>query len=469
MLLRRIMRHEVRLLAVDRTLLAVGLLLAVVVGYGVFNGVTWAAFQRATLNTAAREESARFNDLRSRLTTPGDGPGLPADQVGISLGARYAAMPPGPLASLVIGQSDLYPYYALVTTANRQSALAHDEIENPTHLMSGRFDLGFVVVVLYPLVILALGYNLLSGEKEQGTLVIVLSQPVGRRTLVLGKVLARGLAVVGLAVAISIGGYLLAGGPTTGDGLTRLGLWLAVVAAYGAFWFALAVAINALGRSSATNALALAGTWFLLVAVVPALASLFVRVAYPVPSRIELIQTVREASDRAKADGPKLNAKFLEAHPELARGQAEASEFAIQSLAVQDASEAGVAAVLSRFETQLGHQQRLVDRLRFLSPAIATLEALQDVAGTGSARYTHFAAQVDQFHEGWRAYFRPKILAGELIRRDDLARIPAFSFREEPLGTVASRASVGLAGLILPTLVVGSIGLAAMRRYPVVG
>lgn len=43
MLLRRIMRHEVRLLAVDRTLLAVGILLAVVVGYGVLNGVTWAA------------------------------------------------------------------------------------------------------------------------------------------------------------------------------------------------------------------------------------------------------------------------------------------------------------------------------------------------------------------------------------------------------------------------------------------
>ncbi|WP_406693958.1 DUF3526 domain-containing protein [Singulisphaera sp. Ch08] len=463
------MRHEVRLLAVDRTLLAVAILLAVVVGYGVFNGVTWAAFQRATLEAADREESARFNDLETRLGSPGAGPGVPADHVGLSLGARYAAMPPGPLASLVIGQSDLYPYYALVTTANRQSALAHDEIENPTHLMSGRFDLGFVVVVLYPLVILALGYNLLSGEKEQGTLVIVLSQPVGRGTLVLGKVLARGLAVVGLAVAISLGGYLLAGGPTTGDGLIRLALWLAVVVAYGAFWFALAVAINALGRSSATNALALAGTWFLLVAVVPAMASLLVRVTYPVPSRIELIQAVREASDQAKADGPKLNARFLEAHPELARGQAEASEFAIQSLAVQEASEAGAAAVLNRFETQLGHQQRLVDRLRFLSPAIATLEALQDVAGTGSARYTHFAAQVDQFHGGWRDYFRPKILAGDLIRRDDLARIPTFSFREEPLGAVAARASIGLAGLLLPTLVVGSLGLTAMRRYPVVG
>lgn len=469
MLLRRIMRHEARLLAADRTLLVVALILAAVVGYGVYNGASWAAFQRATLHAAQAEEAARYQELRTRLGSPGDNRPLPPDQVGLSLAARYAAMPPGPLASLVIGQSDLYPYYTLVTTANRQSLLANDELENPTHLLSGRFDLGFVIVALYPLVILALSYNLLSGEREQGTLVLVLSQPVGRRTLVLGKVLTRGLAVIGLAVAISVGGFLLAGGPTSSEGLARLGLWLAVVSAYGAFWFALAVAINALGRGSATNALALAGVWFLLVAIVPAAAALLVRVAYPVPSRVELIQAVREASDQAKADGPKLSARFLEAHPELARGQAEAKEFAVQSLAVQDAAEAGVADVLRRFETQLNHQQAVVDQLRFVSPAIATLETLQDVAGTGSARYTHFATQVDDFQERWRAEFRPRILRGEPIRSGDLERLPAFSFREEPFQAVASRALTGLTGLVLPALVVGTFGLAALRRYPVVG
>lgn len=469
MLLRRIMRHEARLLAADRTLLVVALILAAVVGYGVYNGASWAGFQRATLDAAQREEAARYDDLRSRLGSPGDARTLPADQVGLTLGARYAAMPPGPLAALVIGQSDLYPYYALVTTANRQSVLAHDELENPTHLLSGRFDLGFVVVALYPLVILALCYNLLSGEREQGTLVLVLSQPVGRRTLVLGKVLARGLAVVGLAVAIAVGGYLLAGGPTSADGLTRLALWLAVVVAYGAFWFALAVAVNALGRGSATNALALAGTWFLLVAIVPAAAALVVRVAYPVPSRVELIQAVREASDQAKADGPKLSARFLEAHPELTRGQEEAKEFAVQSLAVQEAAEAGVADVLRRFETQLDHQQSVVDQLRFLSPAIAALETLQDVAGTGSVRYTHFARQVESFQERWRDAFRPRILRGEPIRSDDLAKLPGFTFQEEPLAAVAARAAIGLTGLVIPTLIVGALGLAGLRRYPVVG
>lgn len=456
-------------MSADRTLAAVFAVLAVVVGYGVYNGASWASFQRGVLAEVAGAEAKRLETLKVQVGSAGEDRGVPADQVGSALGAREAGMPPGPLSALVIGQSDLYPYHALVTTASRQSNQGDDEIENPTHLLSGRFDLGFVIVSLFPLVILALSYNLLSAEKEQGTLVLILSQPVRLRSLVLAKVLARGIVVLGLSIAISLIGYAVTGGRASGDGLARLGLWIAVVSTYGGFWFALAVAINSLGRGSATNALALAGTWLLVVAVIPALANVVVRTLYPVPSRVELVQSIRSASDQAQAAGPKLNAKFLEAHPELARGRDEANEFAVQSLAVQEATEAGVSEVLGRFETQLVRQQALVDRFRFVSPAIATLEALQDVAGTGSARYRHYVEQVETFHERWRDFFRPRILRSEPIRAEDLGLIPAFTFREEPFQAVASRVVVGLVGLAVPTVLVGLLGRLAMRRYPVVG
>lgn len=465
----RIIGHEARQMAVDRTLAAIFAVLAAVVGYGIGNGASWASFQRNVLAEVRRADGARLEALRTRLGSSGEDRSLPADQVGSALGVREAGMSPGPLSALVIGQSDLYPYHTPVSTASRQSNQGDDEIENPTHLLSGRFDLGFVIVSLYPLVILALGYNLLSGEKEQGTLVLILSQPVRLRTLVLAKLLARGIVVLGLSIAISLMGFALVAGQPSGDNVARLGLWIAVVSAYGVFWFALAVAVNALGRGSATNALALAGTWLLLVSVIPALANVVVRTSFPVPSRIELIQSIRSASDRAQAEGPRLNAKFLEAHPELARGRDEANEFAVQSLAVQEATEAGVAEVLGRFESQLVRQQALVDRFRFLSPAIATLEALQDVAGTGSARYRSYVEQVEAFHGRWLEFFRPRILRGEPIRTSDLGQLPTFSFVEEPLGAVASRVAVGLIGLIVPTLVVALLGRIAMRRFPVVG
>jgi ABC-2 type transport system permease protein len=111
----------------------------------------------------------------------------------------------------------------------------------------------------------------------------------------------------------------------------------------------------------------------------------------------------------------------------------------------------------------------MVDRLRFLSPAIVASEALQDVAGTGAARSRHFEAQVEAFHQTYRAFFRPRILRSEPIGPGDLDAIPSFSFREEPLARVAGRVALGLAGLVVPALVVGAAGRAALARYPIVG
>lgn len=95
-------------------------------------------------------------------------------------------LPPGLLAPLAIGQSDLLPYYFKVSTDSRETIMASNEIENPNRLLAGRFDLALVLIFLYPLLILALTYNMLSVEQEQGTLALVLSQPVSLATLVTG-------------------------------------------------------------------------------------------------------------------------------------------------------------------------------------------------------------------------------------------------------------------------------------------
>ena len=60
--------------------------------------------------------------------------------------------------------------------------------------------------------ILALSYNLISQEKEQGTLAILMSQPIALKTLVLGKVGLRAAVVVLLAVGFSLAGFLASGG-----------------------------------------------------------------------------------------------------------------------------------------------------------------------------------------------------------------------------------------------------------------
>jgi len=471
----RIMRHEWRLLGADRTLWVVVPLLAAIIGYGVYNGALWVRFQERTLRAAGEEEAGRHArakaeiaeiERRGKQVQPFLDPRSAAVASGRA-GVRYAAMPPAPLAALAVGQSDLYPYYFKVTRQSRQTFVSNDEIENPANLLSGRFDLAFVIIYLYPLLILALAYNLLSAEREQGTLAMMLSQPVALRTVALGKAGARALVVLLVAVGFSLAGFLLVGADLArGDVWWRLLLWVAVVALYGAFWFALAVAVNAWGKSSASNALMLAGLWLLFVLLVPSLLNVAVTAAYPVPSRVEMIQATRRASAEATARGSQVMARYFEDHPELAGdGAPDFNDFYTRSLALQEETERLVGPVTDYFDRQVLGQQVLVDRFRFLSPAVVTQAALNDLAGTSAERYRHFLSQVGAYHQSWKAYFAPRIVSKASLRPEDYDRAPAFAFREEPAAAVAARASVGGAGLLVATLLVAAAAVAALRRY----
>jgi ABC-2 type transport system permease protein len=475
-MLGRILRHEWRALSADATLWAVIAIFAAAIGYGVWNGTRWVSFQKSALVAATAEEDERYERLRTQvasLSAPGAkispfaDPRSPAN-VGGRLGPRYAMLPPGPLAPLAIGQSDLLPYYFKVSTEARENIIAATEIENPNRLLSGRFDLAFVIIFLYPLLILALSYNMLSSEQEQGTLSLTLSQPVSLRTIVSGKVALRALVLLVLLVGFSAVALLVTGADlsTPGAGL-RLALWLAIVGAYGAFWFALSIAIAALGRNSTTNATILASVWLVLVVMTPSLFNLAAATLYPVPSRVEMVQAMRAAQDEANKNGSKVLARFYEDHPELATGDATQAmnDFNVVRVAVNDDVERRVRPVISRYEEQVASQQRVLDSLRFLSPAILMQGALNDIAGTGSARHADFLAQVDAYHRQWREYFVPKIFAKAQIANFDA--IPRFDYREESSNVVAARVMAALMGLLLPAAAMAVVGLRRLRRFPV--
>jgi ABC-2 type transport system permease protein len=92
----------------------------------------------------------------------------------------------------------------MVTYQSKIHFIHNNDIENPSHLLSGHFDLAFVIVYLFPLLIFALSYNLLSAEREIGTLRLLMSQPLALRTLVPGKVLVRAGALLALAVVAPV-------------------------------------------------------------------------------------------------------------------------------------------------------------------------------------------------------------------------------------------------------------------------
>jgi ABC-2 type transport system permease protein len=472
----RIVRHEWRLLAREGSLWLTVAIFALAIGYGMFNGTRWARFQHEAVAEAVREEQERFATQHLAITRINSGelklspfadPRNP-QTAGSRLGARYAVMPPSPLAALAVGQSDVLPSYFKITSDARENVTAGVELENPQRLLTGRFDVAFVLIYLYPLLIVAMSYNVLSGEKEQGTLGLALSQPISLRTLLVGKLALRfGFFVIAVALLVTLAA-LSAGVSLAEDGaLMRLLLWAAAVAAYGLVWFALATTVAAYGRPSSTNAMALAAIWLGFVVLVPSLLNMVSMTAYPVPSRVEMIQAMREASDDANRQGSKLLSRYYEDHPELASGSAEQAmnDFNVLRVAVGAEVEQRVRPVMDRYEAQLAGQQRLVTRLRLLSPAILMQDALNDISGSGLPRHRHFMEQVRAFHERWRSHFVPLIFRKAQIERYDT--LPRFAYREEPLSAVAQRVVISVMLLLVLAAVIGAAGFVRLRRYPI--
>ena len=315
-----------------------------------------------------------------------------------------------------------------------------------------------------PICILAISYNLLSGERENGTLALLLSQGVPMGNLVWAKIAARFLLVVGLILGFSLAGFALTGAATqNGAQITQ---WAILVICYAAFWFALAGLVNVRGKNSASNAMTLLGCWLGLVLLVPSLVGVAASALYPIPSRLELIQASRQAAADAAIQRGGVMARYYEDHPELApkTPQTGAPNSYLRFYATQEVMARSTEPLLARYDAQLAKQQALVNRFRFLSPAIVTQESLNDLAGTGSARYRSFSRQANQFHDDYRDYFRPKAFGLITLTSSDYDEMPRFEWREETTGEVARRVLPAIAALLIGTIALSALTFAFARR-----
>ena len=122
-------------------------------------------------------------------------------------------------------------------------------------------------VYLAPLLALLMSFDAIAGEIERGGLALLLTYPVSRTEILLGKFLAH-LATLGFAVAVGFGIAGVAAWAAGGAGaesfaaLVRL-IWSSIL--LGTAFLALGYAISALTRNPGTAAGAAAGLWLVFV------------------------------------------------------------------------------------------------------------------------------------------------------------------------------------------------------------
>ncbi|MFP3914718.1 MAG: ABC transporter permease [Actinomycetota bacterium] len=130
------------------------------------------------------------------------------------------------------------------------------------------FPLILFVGFLAPLLGIMFGFDAVNGERSQGTLPRLLSQPIHRDEVILGKFVA-GLGVVSIMLAAlilfvsGIGIFRLGVVPSAAE-MTRLFVWLIMAIVYVGFWQALATLASVVARRASTSALIPVGAWLVL-------------------------------------------------------------------------------------------------------------------------------------------------------------------------------------------------------------
>lgn len=407
---------------------ATGLILMLLAGlYAIELGHRIIGRQRAVL---AASPVLQQEHLRKTLAlhggSPTEGPGNLLYYLN-----HFTGREPSRFAPVSIGLRDVNPYNLKVHMLALEGQLYDAEIGNPEAQALGNFDLTFLLVFLYPLLIIAFTHNTLSVERESGTWDLICSNPISPLRMLGAKACLRFAPVPAVWMVTVAAAVVRLNLPFDG----RLLCWIGISLLYLLFWFAVSLLVIALGRSSNFNAQSLLCIWLALAILIPVAANVGVATMLPVSGALEVTIRQREGYHN-KWDRPREQTMqaFYRRFPEHSSFPAPADRFSwAWYYAMQQLGDEESAAASAQLKATLRLRELWSDRLAWLAPPALVQSAISRLAGTGLTGHLAYLDSVRAHHENVRRFFYPFLFRDAPIPAVDWAKVPRHSFSDETL------------------------------------
>lgn len=437
--------------------------------YSLYNGKKFVGHQLDGLDSLEQNYRDHRRDLLARFqadTTTAEGKKIAA-QAGIPQVVEYrnppyAAFPPYRLSTMAIGQRDLLPYFDIVTSKRNTFSSPGTTITNPEKLASGNFDFSFLLIYLFPLLLMVWSYDVYAGEVEQGTDKLLTVQGADIRRIMAFKLLFRFLWVCAIAWGVSIAGFWIHS-KVTGLTVTDVLLWLFGITLYLLFWYAVTWLVILRKKSSRLTMVRLLGIWFILTFLLPAIGHKIVEVTHPMPSRTELIAAQREEIEHTwEMPIPQLLDTFYLNNPKYAelKSPGDTARYGNKRfVAYYDLLGRRMNRHVKKYRKKAEEHNALLRKLGWLSPVIQMQTFLNAVAQTGLEDYLDYREQVGAFQDKWVAHINSYMLYEKKLQENDIRNLPHFELREKP----GRRIAILIQGLPV-VLVVVLLFLVAKRK-----
>ena len=213
---------------------------------------------------------------------------------------RMDAVPVQPLSAIAQGLRPSTPV-AMRTTAREFKNVGHGAERNPLAGLLRAPDLVYVVSVILSLLAVLFAFDSICGEKESGTLRLVLSNAVPRDSILLAKWVGGYLVLIIPFLIAALGGlgYAWWQGSLelTGDNVKRLAALLCIACLYISVFFTLSLFISTVTHRAVTALFVCLLVWVLWILAVPNLAPVVAKIIAPTPS-LEKINAEKRAVDQ---------------------------------------------------------------------------------------------------------------------------------------------------------------------------
>lgn len=307
-------------------------------------------------------------------------------------GGIYGDRAPAPLSVFVKGLERSLPSQVNVSLWQSRK-VQEDRYENPLLRLFATPDYAYIINIVISLLALLFVFDAICGEKEKGTLKLLLANSVPRDLVLLGKWIG-GFASLAVPLLVSLFSavlYLVLIGsvPLENEFIARLGWVVAVSLMYVSVFFALGMMISTATHKASTALLVSLFVWVCWILVVPNLAAVAAKFLSPVPTP-QKIESEKMAIDReSQIRRERVWATNL--------GYGKRAEQLIEQ--IDDDGEKRKERIDAFYEDKLREQIEWSRNLSRLSPSASYVYAATDLAGTGLGLYGAFRGSYQRFVE----------------------------------------------------------------------
>jgi ABC-type transport system involved in multi-copper enzyme maturation permease subunit len=305
---------------------------------------------------------------------------------------------------------------------------------NPLLVAFPEMDIATIAMVVFSLLSVLFAYDTISSEREDGTLAQVLSNPIPRARLLLGKYIG-GILPLSILVVFSllVGLLVMSLSPSVRiewSDWPQVLLIVCVILIYSSAFYTLGVLLSVICGRSATALMLLLFLWVLLVVVVPASASYIASRIHAAPLEGETELQSDRVWDQFDEEAEKIRSKYP------GRGWTFGSRFDEHVVKVYDGDREGMLDLLEQrkrleplriryadrawqvyqsYYDQLYEQSMLARNLSRISPAAAFYNVAAALAGTDVNTHLAFLKRARQYRDELITYMRAKDAFNSLV------------------------------------------------------